>query len=81
MVVWYLNRPDPVSFDDKPYRDSINVLLNINNALELTNDSLSQANLRLYQLKQKVHIKYYPQYIYVQSADASQLDSVIRTLW
>jgi len=66
------------TFDDKPYKNSIAILLKANDILHIQNDSLTIEYYILEKKKRKIKIIYHDKYIFIKTASSSELDSIIR---
>lgn len=83
-VVWVMIKKPvetTITFDDKPYLDSITLLVKANDLLHFKNDSLTVEYQNLKQQKSKIKIKYYKTYEYIKGASSSELDSIIQFNW
>ena len=68
-------------FNDKPYLDSITLLVQANKLLHIKNDSITIEYQNLKQQKSKIKIIYYAKYKFIKGASATELDSIIRYNW
>jgi len=68
-------------FNDKPYLDSITLLIQTNKLLHIKNDSINIEYQNLKQQKFKIKIIYYAKYKFIKGASANELDSIIRYNW
>ena len=86
LVLFYIviyRKPEPVIelFDDTVYRDSIKTALQNVAYWEDYAQDIEHDRDRIREQKQQVRYVYKTQYIYINTADVDQLDSIIRTNW
>lgn len=81
-VLLFVYKPEPKPaklFDIKPYQDSIKALEKANAELEQLSYEIQWKYDSLQIVKQQVKIIYREKYIFIDSADLNELDSIIRT--
>jgi hypothetical protein len=81
LLIYFLYlKPEPVVYSNEDkYLDSINSLKENIVKLDSLNKSLNYSYDSLNNVKQKIKIEYHEKFVFINSASASELDSIIRS--